>query len=317
MAPMKQDNLFSSSSNYYGEDVVASPPHHMEAVDILASCYLGPSGIPEVPSTGLPSPPSSPPLAALDTSTNQLAMTAKAKSSAGNNNRRAGSSNHNNSRGRRGGATLRIREECERFFCETLRAVLLGEKNAAVQGSGLASVYHDNDNCNNHPNHGTTTTNGNNNNTPLTPPYDDYPIGDEHLMSRHGFDACGVAGNGSHRVDSWIELWDYVGGTSFRGVVAEEMETGEKTLMIFFDEQSVEGRDLKKALVALIELADGPLACSHMVICLDRSIPDHEAVPLMKGLQWAGFSMTTFDFWSGGKTCDVVSGRWLFMGMEM
>lgn len=40
MAPMKQDNLFSSSSNYYGEDVVASPPHHMEAVDILASCYL-------------------------------------------------------------------------------------------------------------------------------------------------------------------------------------------------------------------------------------------------------------------------------------
>jgi hypothetical protein len=182
--------------------------------------------------------------------------------------------------------------------------VLLGEKNSATAGSGLAgSVFYNNHNTND------------NNDTPLTPPYDyDYPIGDKHLMSQHGFDA----GNGkSHRVDSWIELWDYVGGASFRGVVAEDMETGEKTLMIFFDEQSVEGRDLKKALVALIELADGPLACSHMVICLDRSIPGEEAVPLMKGLQWAGFSMTTFDFWSGGKICDVVSGRWLFMGMEM
>ncbi|KAJ4402527.1 hypothetical protein N0V85_005291 [Neurospora sp. IMI 360204] len=273
MAPMKQDNLFSSSSNYYGEDVVSSPPsHQMEAVDILASCYLV-SNYPGAQLKGL-----------------HYCATGVTGAEWG-----------------RGGATLRIREECERFFCETLRAVLLGEKNSAVQGSGLASVY-DNHNSNNNSN----------NNTPLTPPYDDYPIGDEHLMSRHGFDARGVvAGNGSHRVDSWIELWDYVGGTSFRGVVAEDMETGEKTLMIFFDEQSVEGRDLKKALVALIELADGPLACSHMVICLDRSIPDHEAVPLMKGLQWAGFSMTTFDFWSGGKTCDVVSGKWLFMGMEL
>lgn len=122
--------------------------------------------------------------------------------------------------------------------------MLLGEENSAVQGSGLASVYYDNDNHN-----------SNNGNTPLTPPYDDYPIGDEHLMSRHGFDARGVTGNGSHRVDSWIELWDYVGGTSFRGVVAEDMETGDKTLMIFFDEQSVEGRDLKKAYVV-------PLCCS-------------------------------------------------------
>ncbi|CCC13439.1 hypothetical protein SMACR_12076 [Sordaria macrospora] len=304
MASMKQDNLFSSSSNYYGEDVASSSSPRMEAVDILASCYL-------VPSTGLPSPPSSPPLAALDTSTNQLAVTAKANKSSAGNNRRATGTN----RSPRGGATLRIREECERFFCETLRAVLLGEKNSAMQGSGLASVYNDN--------HHHSVNNNNGNHTPLpTPPYDDCPIGDEHLMSRHGFvDARSVvAGNGSQqhsRVDSWIELWDYVGGTSFRGVVAEDMETGEKTLMIFFDGQSVEGRDLKKALVALIELADGPLACSHMVICLDRTISDEEAVPLMKGLQWAGFSMTTFDFWSGGKICDVTSGRWLFMGMEM
>ncbi|KAK3386207.1 ornithine decarboxylase antizyme-domain-containing protein [Sordaria brevicollis] len=327
MAPMKQDNLFSSSSNYYGEDVVSSASNHqMEAVDILASCYLV-SNYPGAQLKGLHycatglTGAECPPLAALDTSTNQLAVTAKANSSTKHGNRRAnssGNSNSNNSRGRRGGATLRIREECERFFCETLRAVLLGEKNLATANSGLAgSVFYNHHNVNN-----------TNNDTPLTPPYDyDYAIGDKHPMStsqQHGFDdaSATATGNGnggqlSHRVDSWIELWDYVGGASFRGVVTEDMETGEKTLMIFFDEQSVEGRDLKKALVALIELADGPLACSHMVICLDRSIPEEEAVPLMKGLQWAGFSMTTFDFWSGGKVCDVVSGRWLFMGMEM
>jgi len=48
---------------------------------------------------------------------------------------------------------------------------------------------------------------------------------------------------------------------------------------------------------------------------MDRLIPDEEAKVLVKGLQWAGFSLTTLDFWSGG--LDVVSDRWLFMGMEV
>jgi len=52
-----------------------------------------------------------------------------------------------------------------------------------------------------------------------------------------------------------------------------------------------------------------------MVICIDRLIPGVEAKALMKGLQWAGFSPTTLDFWSGGM--DAVSDRWLFMGMEI
>lgn len=68
-------------------------------------------------------------------------------------------------------------------------------------------------------------------------------------------------------------------------------------------------------LVALIELAEGPLDCSHMVICIERSIPAEEANGLAKGLQWAGFSLTTLDFWSPG--FDVLSNRWLFMGMEV
>lgn len=72
---------------------------------------------------------------------------------------------------------------------------------------------------------------------------------------------------------------------------------------------------LVASLVALIELAESPLACSHMVICIERSIPREEAKALTKGLQWAGFSLTTLDFWSAG--LDVVSDRWLFMGMEL
>lgn len=52
-----------------------------------------------------------------------------------------------------------------------------------------------------------------------------------------------------------------------------------------------------------------------MVLCIDRSIPAGETKLLTKGLQWAGFSLTTLDFWSTG--LDLVSNRWLFMGMEV
>lgn len=69
------------------------------------------------------------------------------------------------------------------------------------------------------------------------------------------------------------------------------------------------------SLVALIELAEGPLDCNHMVICIDRSIPGDDSKALMKGLQWAGFSLTTLDFWATGY--GITSDRWLFMGMEL
>ncbi len=52
-----------------------------------------------------------------------------------------------------------------------------------------------------------------------------------------------------------------------------------------------------------------------MVICLERLIPEEETKGLIKGLQWAGFSLTTLDFWATG--LDIVSSRWLFMGMEL
>jgi hypothetical protein len=49
-----------------------------------------------------------------------------------------------------------------------------------------------------------------------------------------------------------IEMWDYVGGTRFRGFVAEK--DGEKALFVFFD-QAVIGRDLKAGYVSPLSLS--------------------------------------------------------------
>ncbi len=48
-------------------------------------------------------------------------------------------------------------------------------------------------------------------------------------------------------VEDWIEMWDYVGGTRFRGFVAGN-EEGEKAMFIFFDQSVIEG-DLKAGYV--------------------------------------------------------------------
>lgn len=113
---------------------------------------------------------------------------------------------------------------------------------------------------------------------------------------------------------AWMEIWDYQGGASFLAFIAEDMATGDKSLFTFFD-AGVVGRDLKKALVALIELAETPLGCSELVICVDRSIEADEMQTLTKGLQWAGFELDTLDRWAGIR--DVTSTKWIFMGMEL
>lgn len=114
-------------------------------------------------------------------------------------------------------------------------------------------------------------------------------------------------------VEAWLEVWDYAGGASFRTFVANNGE--EKSLFVFFDAEGVMGRDLKKALMAIIELADGPLGCSHIATCIDRRIPLHETRSLSKSLQWVGFEMTTLDHWA--HDLDVTSKSWMFMGMEL
>lgn len=113
---------------------------------------------------------------------------------------------------------------------------------------------------------------------------------------------------------SWMEIWDYQGGASFLAFTTEDMTSGEKSLFTFFD-AGVAGHDLKKALVAMIELAETPLGCSRLIVCIDRSIETEELQPLTKGLQWAGFELETLDHWAGVR--DVTSKKWLFMGVEV
>lgn len=111
-----------------------------------------------------------------------------------------------------------------------------------------------------------------------------------------------------------MEIWDYQGGASFRAFVAHDFVRDEKSLFVFFD-AGVIGRDLKKALVALIELADAPLTCAQLVVCVDRAIEADDIQTLTKGLQWAGFELAMLDHWAG--SLDVISEQWLFMAMEI
>lgn len=234
MAPMKHQSINNSSS--HGEAV-------SRQASVLASCYLvdptaslkglhycttgaagssrsvpirrgrwltsssqGPSGIPEVPISGLPSPPSSPPLAAF-TSSNHLELQPKPKKS--NPNRNPIRRSH------RGGATLQIKEECERFFCETMNAVFQGERNMVSNGSVLTGVHHR-----------------------LTPP-DDCPMPPESYYN--GRDIKSAVS-----IQGWMEFWDYSGGASFRAFVAED--GSEKSVFAFLDFE-LAGRDLKPSYV--------------------------------------------------------------------
>ncbi|KAF3809345.1 hypothetical protein GCG54_00011544 [Colletotrichum gloeosporioides] len=272
MAPMRQQSNYSSS-NFDGEAVVRQ-------ANVLASCYIVDSAATlrglhycTTGAAGLPSPPSSPPLAAI-TASNQLALLPKATKQRQQPGKRIS---------RRGGAALTIREECERFFCESMKAVFRGERGTGPNGSGLTGVY-----------------------SMQTPP------SDEDLAVQPHFGGRETDTKAPAPATAWMEVWDFAGGASFRAFVADD--GAEKSLFALFD-RNVIGRDLKPALMALMELVDGPLDCQHLVICIDRGIEEEDAKSLMKSLQWVGFELTTLDRWA--HDVDVTSNRWLFMGMEI
>lgn len=61
----------------------------------------------------------------------------------------------------------------------------------------------------------------------------------------------GLGGNKSKddqqaSVTDWLEIWDYVGGATFRGYVAEHQ--GERSMFVFFD-SGVLSSDLKPGYV--------------------------------------------------------------------
>ncbi|KZF20103.1 hypothetical protein L228DRAFT_285477 [Xylona heveae TC161] len=234
----------SSSSSPYAlmKDSAARP-------NILASCYrvdvssAGQSGVPEV-SSGIPSPPASPPLAACNASYEQAGIKGHA---------------------RKVGAAHTITEESERLFCGTLQAVFLGEREQSA---------------------------------------------DSLVVGAH----TNVAKTNRHErsITSWVEVWDYAGGTRFRGFVAGEIH---RSLFVFFDADAI-GKDLKQGMMALIELAATPsFDCSNLIICLDRQIDRTELQALIRDLGWVGFELTTLDRWAGCP--DVTSQRWLLLEMEV
>ncbi|TQV97463.1 hypothetical protein V2A60_006785 [Cordyceps javanica] len=188
-----------------------------------------------------------------------------------------------------------------------MKTAFRGERNLSMHGSGLTGAY-----------------------LQTPPPENQLRVGADRRRSSDAFSrppsdrlsASDSALNGGFEVDAWMEVWDYVGGASFRAFLASNSGggsdgdgDGEKSLFVFFDLEGVMGRDLKKALMALIELADGPLGCRSIVTCMDRRMPVDEALELTKSLQWVGFEMTTLDHWAND--VDVTSNQWLFMGMEL
>lgn len=223
-----------------------------------------------------------------------------------------------------------------------MKTVFLGERNMASTGSSLTGVY------GRVPYGDAADYDYDYDHDDGTPPADDDQPNRNHFARRRRTSSVSVSDGGrsssfgsslgAHSLgarsvsttassidaspfavpSAWLELWDFVGCGSFRGFLAED-PAGETSLFAFFD-ASVLSRDLKRALMALIELADTALHCAHLVICVDRggaeALPD-EAATLLKGLQWAGFSLTTLDTWTGGACVDVTSSRWIFMGMEL
>ncbi|KAF2746879.1 hypothetical protein M011DRAFT_403533 [Sporormia fimetaria CBS 119925] len=230
---------------------------------------------------GIPSPPQSPPLAARHTSAKQAMPTMVG------------------GQARRGGAAYTITEECERLFCVTLRAVFLGERNTAGQDSLVTGMQ----NYDSLP--GAVSDYGvqvrRYPDRPSQLPSPEMEMGDLH--SDYGI------------VQTWIEVWDYVGGNRFRGFVAEQ--NGERAMFVFFDQVLISG-DLKAGLMALLELCDTPdFSCSRLVACLDRNTDPVIMGALTKDLGWIGFQLTTLNEFTNGEDDEITSERWLFMDMDV
>lgn len=116
-------------------------------------------------------------------------------------------------------------------------------------------------------------------------------------------------------VRDYVEIWSYAAGLRFRGFVADK--DGSRSLFVFFDKEVI-GKDLKKGLMALLELASTPeFDCPKLVACVDREVSDVEQFDdLVRDLGWVGFEPTTLEPWSPGAV-DVTSQRWLMLDMDV
>lgn len=89
------------------------------------------------------------------------------------------------------------------------------------------------------------------------------PPDDRCMPDLGGINCAGGGGGGDGaavEISAWAEVWDYVGGTSYRAFIGEQ--NGEKTLFAFFDSTVVD-MELKQAYV--------PLPLTRPTIAVERN----------------------------------------------
>nr|POE51149.1 hypothetical protein CFP56_70526 [Quercus suber] len=208
---------------------------------------------------------------------------------------------HLPARKRSGDAAYHITEECERLFCETLKTVFLVEKTTTLEDSLVMDTRNINKSS-------MTVADGKQrfiaaaalpSHDLLTP--SPSPDGRIYLVT-HGM------------VREYVEMWDYAGGTRFRGFLAEKPD-GQRSLFIFFDKEVI-GKDLKPGLMALLELASSEaFDCSQLIVCVDREASAEDVKDTTRDLGWVGFELMMLEAWSGDEHC--LSDRWIFVGIDL
>lgn len=241
---------------------------------------MGRGGGFEVPSGGIPSPPSSP---GATPSRQRPSLSARRRS---------------------GDAALHITEECERLFCETLKTVFLVEKDSGLENSLVMDLRTNNGH---HDGHGsdaqpipqsTVLRHGQ-----VTP--SPSPDGRVFPKSEGGM------------IKEYVEVYDYAGGARFRGFVAEKEDM--RSMFIFFDKEVI-GMDLKPGLMSLLELASSEhFSCDQLVICVDRNADEADVKEVNRNLGWVGFELVMLDSWTSSSSPDqgCLSEQYLFLGIDL
>lgn len=196
----------------------------------------------DVATQGIASPPTSPPLRTVSPATAASKAKAPSKPVVGRKSRPAK------------GAAYTIAGECERLFCGALRAAFLGERSAALQNPLAVGVRKttteardDRSSASMGGSSGTEDW-GAGVHGPRAVKATSYPSPepDGFVDTPKGAPLHGI-------LESWVEVWDYVGGGRFRGFVASGTSCGnegERILFIFLDEPSGEF-DLRPGWVPL------------------------------------------------------------------